>query len=745
MMVAEVVVDITHEKLDKSFSYLVPPSLEAGAAPGMAVRIPFGKGNREIKGYILSVSDKTDVEPGKLKSILSLENTEESVDSRLIALASYIKEHYGGTMVQAMKTVFPVREKVKDKEARTLRLTDEERAREYLEVARKKHYAARERLLCALLEAEGFCLDAAKARQAGAASDDAVSFLEKEGILKKESRRAYREAWPGTAGGGKRTPPSEDHALTPEQAKALSEIQEEWEGGAGRPVLLHGVTGSGKTHLYMELIRRTVEQGRQVIVLIPEISLTYQTVTRFEARFGEQVSVVNSRLSAGARYDQFCRARKGEISIMVGPRSCLFTPFSNLGLIIIDEEHEPAYKGDMTPRYHARETAIARAGMEGARVLLGSATPSLEAYRRALMGTYRLVRLAGRYEGRSLAQVSVTDLRAELMAGNRSLFGRELKRELSSCLSSGHQAMLFLNRRGYASFMTCRSCGYVAKCRHCDVSLSFHMNGRLICHYCGYQEDSPQSCPSCHSPYFGGMRAGTEQVEAAVKKILPSARVMRMDFDTTRKKGSYEEILSAFSRHEADILVGTQMIVKGHDFPDVTLVGVLAADLSLSESDFRCAERTFQLLTQAVGRSGRGAEGGKAIIQTYHPEHYAITCASSQDYEAFYREEMSYRELMDYPPAAAMLVILGSSRDEEKLKAAMHYLALFIRRICPADKASLIGPAPLPVGKIKDAYRQSIRVRTRKEEALLRIRELAERYIALNMGFQDIFIQFDME
>ena len=535
----------------------------------------------------------------------------------------------------------------------------------------------------------------------------------------------------------------EELPLTPEQETAVREILREWEKETPRPVLIEGVTGSGKTQVYMKLIETVLDQGQQAIILIPEIALTYQTVGRFYARFGEKVSVINSRQSQGERYDQFKRARRGEVQVMVGPRSALFTPFANLGLIVIDEEHESSYKSENSPRYHARETAVERARLEHARVVLGSATPSLEAYHKAMEGTYGLVKLQSRYQDRPMPQVSVVDLREELKAGNRSVLSRKLKEAMKDRLEKREQIILFLNRRGYAGFVSCRSCGQVMKCPHCDVSLSEHNNGRLLCHYCGYETVKPQACPVCGSPYIGGFKAGTQQIEKVVKEAFPGVRTLRMDFDTTRTKGSYEKILSAFASHEADVLIGTQMIVKGHDFPDVTLVGIVAADLSLNAEDYRCSERTFQLLCQAVGRGGRGNKPGEAVIQTYHPDHYSIQAAAVQDYEAFYQEEMSYRMLLDYPPASHMMAVLGSCPEEELLVQAMHYLELYIHRVYKEKDLHVIGPAYASVGKVKDIYRQVIYLKHEKQETLVRIKDQLEKYIEINSGFRKLYIQFD--
>lgn len=384
-----------------------------------------------------------------------------------------------------------------------------------------------------------------------------------------------------------------------------------------------------------------------------------------------------------------------------------------------------------------------RARMEKAWVLLGSATPSLEAYDRAKHGEYALISLTKRYQERALPKVSILDLRQELREGNRSILSRKLSKAMEERLQAGEQTMLFLNRRGYAGFVSCRSCGFVMKCPHCDVSLSQHRGGRLVCHYCGYETVQVNQCPTCGSPYMGGFKAGTQQIEDVVKKAFPAARVLRMDYDTTRKKGEYEEILSAFARREADILIGTQMIVKGHDFPGVTLVGVLAADLSLYGEDYRSGERTFQLLCQAVGRSGRGESPGEAIIQTYHPEHYSIVHAADQNYEEFYEEEISYRRLLQYPPASHMMAVLASGEDAQVLSQAMEYLKKFALRIYPHKDLAVIGPADQAVGKVQDLYRKVLYFKHKDYGKLVAIKDKMEQYIQVNTGFQKIYIQFD--
>ena len=737
MIYVDIIVDISHEKLDRSFQYKVPKELEEKIQVGMVVTIPFGNGNHERKGYVIGLSDKPVFDIDRMKELRGICSSEETTEERLIALAAWMKNRYGSTMVQALKTVFPVREKVKAKEKRYVVLNIEEEAADKLasELERGR-CKARARVLRALLTEKK--LDYTRASKEIGMTASVLRPLIDQGVVQVTQDEVYRMAVDGD-----NIPREKLSVLTEAQEEALKQIQEEWSREIPRPVLIHGVTGSGKTQIYMQLIQQVIDEGRQVIVLIPEIALTYQTVRRFYGWFGDKVSVLNSRLSQGERYDQFKRAKRGEIQIMVGPRSALFTPFSRLGLIIIDEEHEQTYKSENSPRYHARETAAYRTQMEHAYLVMGSATPSLEAYTNAVNGEYRLVKLNARFEDRPLPEVSVVDLREELKNGNRSILSRSLQTAIERRLERGEQSVLFLNRRGYAGFVSCRSCGEALKCPHCDVALTEHNNGRLVCHYCGYEQPRVEKCPVCGSPYIGGFKAGTQQIEQVVRKAFPKARVLRMDYDTTRTKGSYEKILSSFTEHKADILVGTQMIVKGHDFPDVTLVGAVAADLSLNAADYRCAERTFQLLTQAVGRSGRGKKAGEAIIQSYHPDHYSIQAAARQDYEAFYQEEMAYRMLMDYPPAAHMLSVLASGENEALLTQGMDYLAKFIERISVRYKVHVIGPAYASVGKVNDIYRKVLYLKHHDEQILQDIKSKTEKYIEVNSGFRKLFIQFD--
>ena len=684
-MFANIIVDITHEKLDKIFQYRVPSRLEGELSIGMEVLVPFGNGNRMIKGYIVGFSEKCDYDLSKVKEITDISGDGVAIEAKLVALAAWMKEHYGGTMIQALKTVLPIKQKEKEKQKKRLRLLlDEEEGREKLGFYLEKNQRARARLMAALLDDP--VVDYELVNKKLNITMSVVRALEEQGVLALETEQVYRNPVK------EREVKRREITFTREQKHAIDVFRQDYEKGDYKTYLLHGVTGSGKTEVYMEMIRLAVETGRQAVVLIPEIALTYQTVMRFYRCFGDRVSIMHSRLSAGERYDQMMRAKAGEVDVMIGPRSALFTPFPNLGLIVIDEEHETTYKSEQVPRYHARETAIARSKMEGASVVLGSATPSMEAMYRAKNGEYTLLKMENRSRMQEMAEVEVVDLREEMRSGNRSILSRKLKERMEEKLAKKEQVMLFLNRRGYAGFLSCRECGHVVKCPHCDVSLSLHRSGKLVCHYCGYEETKSSVCPECGSRHIGEFRAGTQQIEEMVKKEFPQARVLRMDMDTTREKDGHEKILSAFVDGEADVLVGTQMIVKGHDFPNVTLVGILAADMSLYADDYRAGERTFQLLTQAAGRAGRGEKKGQAIIQTYSPGHYAIETAAAQDYAAFYEEEIRYRELMGYPPAENLLAVLVSGKEETTLDIGCKYLKAYALRIIGRESREIHPP-----------------------------------------------------
>ncbi len=733
-MYANIIIDISHEKVDRVFEYRIPPELEGQVDVGVQVWIPFGVGDHRRKGYVVELLPRSLWTQGQVKDIAGIVAGSVTAESRLIQLAWWMKERYGSTMNQALKTVLPVKQKVRRRENRCLvcRLSRGELEQASAEAARKG-YRARQRLLDAFLENPRIPYDIA-VHQMHLTGSTIKPMIEK-GQLVLESETVFRN--PRMQ--GERLGRLVD--LNRDQQAILEDFCRRYDRGDRQTSLIYGITGSGKTEVYMEMIDHVLSAGRQVIVLIPEIALTYQTVLRFYRRFGGLVSVVNSRLSAGERYDQFERARTGEVQVMIGPRSALFTPFPDLGLIIIDEEHEGAYKSELSPRYHARETARKRADLSGAALVLGSATPSLEAYSQALEGRIRLYRLRERASANSrMARVQVTDLREELRNGNKSIFSRKLQEAMEEELQAGHQIMLFLNRRGYSNFVSCRSCGQAVKCPHCDVTLTLHRNGRLVCHYCGYTIPSPRKCPGCGSPYIAGFGTGTQKIEDMTRQLFPEARVLRMDLDTTARKGGHQEILSAFAEGRADILVGTQMIVKGHDFPNVTLVGILAADLSLYSSDFRCGERTFQLLTQAAGRAGRGGQPGRVIIQTYSPEHYAVAAAARQDYESFYRQEMAYRRLLRYPPYCQLLSVMASSGDEKLLDEAMEELR---QQAAGEEEIQIIGPAEAPVYKVNDIYRKILYLKHENYDILVRIKDTLEQCGSRARWSGHVAVQYD--
>lgn len=718
---ANVIIDISHEKVDRPFQYRIPDSLKEKLAVGMCVQIPFGTGNRKRKGYVIEITGKNEYPEEKIKEIDGIITDNLPAEADAIRLAAWMRQTYGSTMIAALKTVLPVKRAVKAVEKKKLRrILPAEELTSLLEECMRKHQNAKVRVLQELLTEEELPYELVTGKLHVSAAT--LNSLVNQGAITIESESSYRN--PVSLNVTAQSGPE----LSEEQCYIKEQILSDYDKNIRNTYLIHGITGSGKTLVYLALIEEMIKRGKQCIVLIPEIALTYQTLLRFYKRFGDRVSVMNSSLSQGERFDQCERARKGEIDVMIGPRSALFVPFPSLGMIVIDEEHEGSYISENAPRYHARETAEYLASLKKASLVLGSATPSLEAYYKAKKGEYRLFTMKNRKNGGELANVRIVDLRQELRKGNRSIFSSDLQELIRDRLGKKQQIMLFLNRRGYAGFVSCRSCGYVMKCPHCDVSLSQHIGGKMVCHYCGYETVQPKRCPNCSSNYILGFKAGTQQIERQLYELFPGIRVLRMDGDTTKQKGSFEKILSAFAEGEADVLLGTQMIVKGHDFPNVTLVGVLAADLSLNDSDYRAGEKTFQLLTQAEGRAGRGTLPGEAIIQTYRPEHYSIQQAAKQDYEAFYEEEILYRELLEYPPAGHMLTILVVSKDEKRCKG----LAVRLAKEAGAY-VHVIGPTPAAVSKVKDYYRYMIYLKSLKEEP---IRQAKERLEALINGFE---------
>lgn len=731
MIYAGVIVDISHEKLDKIFQYSVPEDIASVISIGNKVNIPFGAGHRT--GYVVNLSNTPEIAPDKIRPLDGIVKSSTTIDERMIKLAYWMKTNYGSTINQALKTVIPVKEKVKQVNNRTVRLLIS--PREALSLSEEYRTSKRKQSEILKFLSDNPVCDYRKVTQQMGQVRQSLTALSDAGLIEIDTQRVFRNELEAAEDFRNVT------SLNQEQRVVCDGIIKDYDNNDMTPCLIKGVTGSGKTEVYMEIIQHVLSKGREVIVLIPEISLTYQTIMRFYAKFGNVVSVINSRLSKGEKYDRFELAAQGRIKIMVGPRSALFTPFNNLGAVIIDEEHESAYQSETIPRYHARETAIELARMTGAKVIMGSATPSLETFNRCKSGIYKLYRLDNRAGNATIPDVDVVDLRDEMKKGNRTMFSTKLKSLMQEKLDAGEQIMLFLNRRGYQGFINCRECGNVIQCPHCDVSLTLHGRNRLVCHYCGYETVFNHICPKCGSKYIGAFKAGTEKVEEETRKIFPHASVLRMDLDTTSGKEGHRNILEKFASHEADILIGTQMIVKGHDFADVTLVGILLADMSLHCSDYRAAEITFDLLTQAAGRAGRGDRKGNVVIQTYDPEHYSIVHAAGQDYDAFYDEEMGYRELMGYPPSNHMMAVRISCADANlatKLSDELYKLTSV------DDRVNIIGPADAAVYKINDIYNRVIYYKCRDYALLIQIKDIIENYLKRDVPcYKECHVVFD--
>lgn len=738
----DVIVDISVNSLDRIFQYRVPEELLDAVTVGCQVNVPFGSGNRRRQAYVIGVDTVLAYDASKIKDILGVTKA-PAATGQLIALADWMHERYGCTMAQALKTVLPVKKSVKEVKRTAYFLADREGAQQLLEKSRKsRREKARVRLLEAMLK-EG-CMSKETVTGVLQISASTMKSILQTGVIREETSQVYRNPVRQRLDGW------QEVCLNDEQMNAVASIwqnaaicREHWSREQGMH-LLYGITGSGKTEVYMALMEKVLNEGRQIIVLIPEISLTLQTVSRFYARFGSQIAVMNSRLSAGERYDQYMRAKRGKASIMIGPRSALFTPFDRLGLIIIDEEHESAYQSEIVPRYQAAEVAARRAEMSGALVVLGSATPSVAVYQKAREGMIGLHRLTQRARtGSRLPDVKVVDLREEFRMKNRGILSQSLHEAMDACLKRGDQMMLFLNRRGYAGFVSCRSCGYVVKCRHCDVSMTVHHHTLLKCHYCGSEQPMPRVCPSCGSPYIAGFGVGTQKVEEFVQKEFPEARILRMDRDTTSGKDDMGRILQTFSEGGADILIGTQMIVKGHDFANVTLVGILAADLSLFAGDYQSSERTFQLLTQAAGRAGRGDRPGEVIIQTYQPEHYCIQTAAAQDYDSFYSQEIQFRQMLHYPPDRQMMVMLAEGEHDQQTGQAVQKLRE-IAGEADFEAVEFIGPSRAGIAKAKDLYRYTMYMKHQDIKELMRLRDFLEGYLKWSQQFSNIYFTFDI-
>ncbi len=719
-MYAEVIVDISHEKLDRPFTYKIPESLAATVEEGSLVEIPFGKGNKIISGYVIRIKENSDYDDSRIKDIAGLAKGGVKADSNLIRLASFIRKTYGSTQINALKTVMPVKKTVKrEVKKRVIALLDAGRLEFLANEALIKHRNAQERLLRELIKYPDISYSFITGKMN--VSSQTIASLAKNGIIKIEEETVYRNPVKID------NPQDVTLTLSDEQMAIINDVERDIKNGERNTYLIHGITGSGKTEVYMRLIEDRIKEGKQAILLIPEIALTYQNLMRFYARFGDRVSVIHSKMTAGERYDQYLKVKEGKVDIMIGPRSALFTPFENLGIVVIDEEHESSYKADNMPKYHAREVAEKLCELTDSILVLGSATPSLESYYRAKNGEYKLYRLNNRLTGNTLPTVHVEDMRAELKEGNKSVFSRRLRGLINDRLDKHEQIMLFLNRRGISGFVSCRECGEVVKCPHCDVSLSYHRDGTLKCHYCGYETPFTNICSKCGSDKVRGFKAGTQMIEDYVRKEFPHALILRMDADSTKKEEDYESILSRFSNREADILIGTQMIVKGHDFKGVTLVGILAADMALNAEDYRAGERAFQQLVQAGGRAGRGDNPGEVVIQTYQPEHYAVIHAANQDYDAFYEEEIAYRRELMYPPVGNLLGVQITGEEERRVVKLSKVIADMIDKLPFREDIGKIGPANATLSKKCDIYRRVIYIKSLNYDYLIAVKDYIEK------------------
>ncbi|MBQ1632057.1 MAG: primosomal protein N' [Clostridia bacterium] len=733
------IVDIAHTAVDRRFTYRIPEDLPVSV--GHHVLVPFGLGNHTKEGFVVALKESADYP--EIKDIAKIIERYPVLLPDQIALAEWMKDAYHCLFVDALRLMIPAQMRgmrIREKKVRTVAIApgvDPEAVSESLNrsPAQKRVFE-----LVARIDAEASVPDI-NAFYPG--STPAIAALLKKGYLVEQSETVFRR--PGTL--RMHTPA---YTLTEAQSKAANAIRDATARGSGEVLLLYGVTGSGKTEVYLKAIEDCLALGRQAIVLVPEISLTPQTVGRFTDRFGDRIAVLHSRLSAGERFDEWRRIRLGLSDIVIGARSAVFAPVERLGLIIIDEEHESSYQSESQPRYLAGEIAARRVKQANGALVLGSATPSLLSYSRALSGKYTLLELKDRVAGRPLPTVEIVNMRDELLLGNNSIFSDKLAERLSECLALGQQAMLFINRRGYATFVSCRSCGFVLKCDNCDISMTYHKTeSRTRCHYCGAVKPLPKECPNCKKPFIKQFGIGTEQVEEAVRKLFPAVKTLRMDTDTMREKGSYEKLLSAFHRREAQVLIGTQMIAKGHDFPNVTLVGVVAADTTLNLPDYRAPERTFQLLTQVAGRAGRDNLPGRVVLQTYEPNHPIIRFAKAQDYPAFYHYEIQERRKLLYPPFSLFIRVVFADRSEGTAEhACLDYakeLETSLRKVLGEEGRQdllLLVAAEAPIARISGYTRYQILIKLLRTK---RLKDAIRTVTAFHDAHRDVCAEAQLE
>lgn len=688
---AEVIINSEALEIDRPFTYKVPEEFNNEIKIGQIVKVPFGKGNKTSEGFILNLKNDDNIK-FKTKNIAAILVKDPVIDEDDINLIEFLREKTLCKYIDAFRLLIPVgiMKGAKAKKKKVIVLKNED-------LSNIKNPDGYKKIV------EFFKTNSGKYTKSELINEYSISqyklnkLIENE-VLSIEEESVFRY---------------NDRVYNKDSAKTLTIEQEnivrEYINSDDTMFLLKGVTGSGKTEVYMKLVERVLLEGKSAIILVPEIALTPQMIERFKGRFGVNVALFHSKLSDGERFDEWFRVKEGKAKVIVGARSAIFLPAKNLGLIIIDEEHENTYKSEQNPKYQTKEVAEYLSELKGCKVILGSATPSIETYYRALTGEMKLLELNSRVDNKPMPPMKVIDMRNELKGGNKSLFSRELFIAIQERLKRKEQIILFLNRRGFSTFVSCRSCGYVFKCDECDISMTYHKNGLLICHYCGKTKREPRECPKCHSKYVKFFGAGTQRVEEEVKKYFNNVRILRMDVDTTRYKHSYERIYNTFKNGEADILIGTQMVSKGLDFKNVTLVGILAADMSINIPDYRAAERTFQIITQVAGRAGRGDKQGEVLIQTYTPQHYSLQYAVNYDYEGFYEKEFTVRAMMKYPPFGKLLLINGTSKKEELLKNFMHKITMMIKPLVESClDIEILGPIPCMISKVKENYRWQI-------------------------------------
>lgn len=709
MKYAEIIIDITNENVDKIFHYAIPENIKEKICLGMRVFVPFGKGNRIREGYIIGFTDNTDIDEKYIKNIYSLPDEYAIFNDNMIELAKFMSDKYYCSLSECLQCIMP--KIIKDKTNKYANINYEMSGiNEVIKNILEKNNS-QSKVLKILLKNQNISIYEIK--NILSISLSPINTLEKNGVIKITTRKIKRDFI--NLDDYDKT----NHLkLTIEQDNALNFIKQKIYEKTYKPILLHGVTGSGKTEVYLQLIDEVLRTGKKAIVLVPEISLTPQTVERFIGRFGKKVSVTHSRLSDGERFEQWKKAKDNKIDIMVGARSAIFTPFENLGIIIIDEEHESTYKSESTPKYDIKEVAEKICNLTGATLVLGSATPSIDTYYKTQKGKYDLVYINNRINN-NMPDINVIDMRKELEKGNRSIFSTSLFEAIKENLKNNMQTILFLNRRGHSTFVSCRKCGFVLECKNCNVSYTYHLKEhKLICHYCNSTENVPNICPSCSSKYIKYFGVGTQKIEEQIKKYFKDARVMRMDMDTTSKKNSHQNILEDFKNHKADILIGTQMIAKGLDFKKVSLVGVIAADITLNTGDYKSSENTFQLLTQVAGRAGRADIKGKVFIQTYNPEHYSIVFAKNNDYVGFYKKEILERKIMFYPPFSNIFFIMICGEDENLVMNAIKFLHKIMTYYNQKTNFYISDVAKAYIYKVNKQYRYKILIKAKEETRL---------------------------